>query len=162
MTVALIDYGAGNLRSVHNALRAAGAANDVVTADADAVPPRGDLRIAWLLNFLSIQSETLAFDLAIDGSFARRIGPGRRYRFRQFGGKEFIVSYDAATFGGEWRERNMKAYSRLYLRQMPGGKEYYAVALSYLIKERHSPPAPNPDGKYVPGLMDQRRNPPER
>jgi glutamine amidotransferase len=34
---ALIDYGAGNLHSVHNALRAAGAANVVVTADPDAV-----------------------------------------------------------------------------------------------------------------------------
>lgn len=31
--VALIDYGAGNLHSVHNALKAAGAANVVVTAD---------------------------------------------------------------------------------------------------------------------------------
>ena len=33
MTVALIDYGAGNLHSVHNALRAAGAADIAVTAD---------------------------------------------------------------------------------------------------------------------------------
>lgn len=33
MTVALIDYGAGNLHSVHNALKAAGAANVAVTAD---------------------------------------------------------------------------------------------------------------------------------
>lgn len=33
MTLALIDYGAGNLHSVHNALKAAGAANIAVTAD---------------------------------------------------------------------------------------------------------------------------------
>lgn len=33
MTVALIDYGAGNLRSVHNALAAAGAGDVAVTAD---------------------------------------------------------------------------------------------------------------------------------
>jgi glutamine amidotransferase len=33
--IALIDYGAGNLRSVHNALVAAGAENVVVTADPD-------------------------------------------------------------------------------------------------------------------------------
>ncbi|MET3711255.1 glutamine amidotransferase [Sphingomonas trueperi] len=33
MTVALIDYGAGNLHSVHNALKAAGAADIAVTAD---------------------------------------------------------------------------------------------------------------------------------
>ena len=35
--VALIDYGAGNLRSVHNALFAAGAENVAVTADPDIV-----------------------------------------------------------------------------------------------------------------------------
>jgi imidazole glycerol-phosphate synthase subunit HisH len=33
MTLALIDYGAGNLQSVKNALKAAGAADVAVTAD---------------------------------------------------------------------------------------------------------------------------------
>lgn len=37
MTVALIDYGAGNLHSVHNALKAAGAADIAITADPDIV-----------------------------------------------------------------------------------------------------------------------------
>lgn len=37
MTLALIDYGAGNLHSVHNALKAAGAEDVVVTADPDVV-----------------------------------------------------------------------------------------------------------------------------
>jgi glutamine amidotransferase len=37
VTLALIDYGAGNLHSVENALRAAGCADLVVTADPDAV-----------------------------------------------------------------------------------------------------------------------------
>jgi glutamine amidotransferase len=37
MTLALIDYGAGNLHSVHNALKAAGAADLVVTAEPDIV-----------------------------------------------------------------------------------------------------------------------------
>ena len=37
MTLALIDYGAGNLHSVHNALNAAGAADVRVTADPDIV-----------------------------------------------------------------------------------------------------------------------------
>ncbi len=37
MTLALIDYGAGNLHSVHNALKAAGAVDVVVTADRDVV-----------------------------------------------------------------------------------------------------------------------------
>ncbi len=36
-TIALIDYGAGNLHSVHNALIAAGASGVVVTADPDVV-----------------------------------------------------------------------------------------------------------------------------
>jgi imidazole glycerol-phosphate synthase subunit HisH len=37
MTVALIDYGAGNLHSVHNALKAAGARHIAVTAEPDVV-----------------------------------------------------------------------------------------------------------------------------
>lgn len=37
MTLALIDYGAGNLQSVRNALKAAGAADIAVTADPDVV-----------------------------------------------------------------------------------------------------------------------------
>ncbi|MFN6936366.1 MAG: imidazole glycerol phosphate synthase subunit HisH, partial [Tsuneonella sp.] len=41
--IALIDYGAGNLHSVHNALRAAGAAHVHVTADPKIV--RGAQRI---------------------------------------------------------------------------------------------------------------------
>ncbi|MGC6399816.1 imidazole glycerol phosphate synthase subunit HisH [Sphingomonas sp. FW199] len=55
MSVALIDYGAGNLHSVHNALRAAGAGDVIVTADADAVlgadrivlPGVGAFRACW-------------------------------------------------------------------------------------------------------------------
>ena len=37
MTIALIDYGAGNLQSVHNALKAAGGGHIAVTADPDIV-----------------------------------------------------------------------------------------------------------------------------
>lgn len=37
MSIALIDYGAGNLHSVHNALKAAGAADILVTADPETV-----------------------------------------------------------------------------------------------------------------------------
>ena len=37
MTLALIDYGAGNLHSVHNALKAAGAEDVVVTSDPELV-----------------------------------------------------------------------------------------------------------------------------
>ena len=41
--IALIDYGAGNLHSVHNALLAAGAERVAITADPDLV--RGARRI---------------------------------------------------------------------------------------------------------------------
>jgi glutamine amidotransferase len=37
VSIALIDYGAGNLHSVHNALKAAGAEGLVITADPDTV-----------------------------------------------------------------------------------------------------------------------------
>ncbi|MBW8911432.1 MAG: imidazole glycerol phosphate synthase subunit HisH, partial [Sphingomonas sp.] len=37
MSIALIDYGAGNLHSVANALKAAGAEGVAITADADMV-----------------------------------------------------------------------------------------------------------------------------
>ncbi|MCM8729564.1 imidazole glycerol phosphate synthase subunit HisH [Hephaestia sp. GCM10023244] len=37
MSIALVDYGAGNLQSVANALHAAGAADLIVTADPDAI-----------------------------------------------------------------------------------------------------------------------------
>jgi len=37
VSIALIDYGAGNLHSVHNALKAAGAEGLVITADPDVV-----------------------------------------------------------------------------------------------------------------------------
>jgi imidazole glycerol-phosphate synthase subunit HisH len=37
VSLALIDYGAGNLHSVHNALKASGAADVIVTADPDVV-----------------------------------------------------------------------------------------------------------------------------
>jgi glutamine amidotransferase len=40
-SIALIDYGAGNLQSVRNALKAAGAADIAVTADPDAVARSG-------------------------------------------------------------------------------------------------------------------------
>ncbi len=40
-TIALIDYGAGNLHSVHNALKAAGATDIAVTADPEVVARAG-------------------------------------------------------------------------------------------------------------------------
>ena len=45
MSIALIDYGAGNLHSVENALRAAGATDLAVTADADLPATIDDARV---------------------------------------------------------------------------------------------------------------------
>lgn len=65
-TVALVDYGAGNLQSVRNALKAAGAANVLVTADpnvaakADRIVLPGVGAFAHCMNALS----------AIDGMIA--------------------------------------------------------------------------------------------
>ncbi|MDR2054635.1 MAG: hypothetical protein LBQ10_02000 [Desulfovibrio sp.] len=63
---------------------------------------------------------------------------------------------DAATLGHESGEEHMEGASRLYLREIPDGKEYYVVAWCWLTKDRNTPPAPNPDGRYVRGLMDMR------
>lgn len=120
------------------------------------IPPKGDLRAAWLLNLLHAESETLAFDLAEDGFFIQRIGPGKRYRFRTFGNEVLVVRMDDATLAAcKGCERDMKGASRLFLRKMPSGGEYYAVAWRWLIKARAAPPAPNPDGRHVPYLMNQ-------
>jgi glutamine amidotransferase len=66
MTLALIDYGAGNLRSVENALRAAGAADVTVTADPDVV--RGADRI--VLPGVGAFGACMAALLALDGMVA--------------------------------------------------------------------------------------------
>jgi len=141
-------------------------------SDAAAVPPRGDLRAAWLLNSLSIYTETLAFDLATDGRVVRRIGPGGRYLFREFGpgrddfgesrgkGKELVLRMDASTEGLRnllfyKRQDGVWPYSRVYLRKMPGGKEYYVAVWDTLAMDAKDPPEPNPDGRYRPGIMDQ-------
>jgi len=139
-------------------------------SDATAAPPRGDLRAAWLLNFLGARTETLAFDLATDGQVVRRVGPDGRYLFRTFGpgqdefgksrgkGKEFVLHANASTDGVE---RGLpRCYVRVFLRKMPGGEEYYLAAWQGLTKNAGPPPTPNPDGRHVPGLMDQWPNQP--
>lgn len=125
-------------------------------ADAAAVPPRGNLDAAWLLNRLGAASESLVYDLAIDGDFTQRVGSGKRYRFLVFGKEELVVHMDAATVGYESNKQNMKAASRLYLRKMPGGKEYYVAVWIWLVKHHNSPPPPNPEGRRVPGLLNTR------
>jgi len=144
--------------------------------DAAAVPPRGDLRAAWLLNALSTYTDTLAFDLATDGRVIRRIGPGGRYLFREFGvgqaeikgrlargkdkGRELVLRMDASTEGLKnllfyKKQEGVWPYSRVYLRKIPGGKEYYVVVWDGLRLDSNDPPKPNPEGRHRPGLMSQ-------
>lgn len=119
------------------------------------VPPRSHLHGAWLLNYLDAHTETLAFDLAEDGSFVRWLEPGKSYRFRTFDKQELVVHINESTIHYDALKNSLKAYSRLYLRQIPGSDDYYAAVWKGLSKHRQSPPPPNPDGRYIPSLMNQ-------
>jgi imidazole glycerol-phosphate synthase subunit HisH len=64
--VALVDYGAGNLQSVKNALKAAGAENIVVTADPDAVRAADRIVLPGVGAFAHCMNELSAIDGMID------------------------------------------------------------------------------------------------
>lgn len=81
MTLALIDYGAGNLHSVHNALKAAGAADVVVTANpeivakADRIVLPGVGAFAHCMEALSaIDGMIAAMELRVQGEGAPFLG----------------------------------------------------------------------------------------
>lgn len=74
--VALIDYGAGNLRSVHNALVAAGAADVVVTADPDAVARADRVVLPGVGAFAACMNGLAAIDGLIDAMDRRVRGHG--------------------------------------------------------------------------------------
>ena len=65
-SIALIDYGAGNLRSVHNALVAAGAGNVVVTADPDVVAKADRIVLPGVGAFAACMNGLSAIDGLID------------------------------------------------------------------------------------------------
>ena len=62
MTLALIDYGAGNLQSVKNALKAAGAADVSVTADPDVVAKADRIVLPGVGAFAHCMSALSAID----------------------------------------------------------------------------------------------------
>ena len=62
MSVALIDYGAGNLHSVANALKAAGAADLAVTADPDVVAKADRIVLPGVGAFAACMSGLAAVD----------------------------------------------------------------------------------------------------
>ncbi len=74
--IALIDYGAGNLRSVHNALVAAGADNVVVTADPDVVAKADRIVLPGVGAFAACMNGLSAIDGLIDAMERRVRGEG--------------------------------------------------------------------------------------
>jgi imidazole glycerol-phosphate synthase subunit HisH len=76
MVLALIDYGAGNLQSVKNALKAAGAADVVVTADADLVAKADRIVLPGVGAFAHCMTALSAIDGMIDAMEARVLKGG--------------------------------------------------------------------------------------
>lgn len=76
MTIALIDYGAGNLHSVHNALIAAGARDVAVTADPDAVLAADRIVLPGVGAFRACMDGLAALPGMIDALQARVIKGG--------------------------------------------------------------------------------------
>ena len=76
MTIALIDYGAGNLRSVHNALVAAGAEGVAVTADPDIVAKADRIVLPGVGAFAACMNGLSAIDGLVDAMERRVRGEG--------------------------------------------------------------------------------------
>jgi imidazole glycerol-phosphate synthase subunit HisH len=75
--VALVDYGAGNLQSVRNALRAAGAENILVTADPEEVRSADRIVLPGVGAFAHCMSALSAIDGMID-ALNEATGPGAK------------------------------------------------------------------------------------
>ncbi|HEV7232802.1 MAG TPA: imidazole glycerol phosphate synthase subunit HisH [Sphingorhabdus sp.] len=76
MTLALIDYGAGNLHSVHNALKAAGAVGVVVTADPHVVAKADRIVLPGVGAFAHCMGALAAIDGMVDAMDQRVRGGG--------------------------------------------------------------------------------------
>ncbi|MCI4591148.1 imidazole glycerol phosphate synthase subunit HisH [Sphingobium sp. BYY-5] len=76
MTIALIDYGAGNLHSVHNALRKAGAENVTITADADLVARADRIVLPGVGAFRACRDALVAIPGMVDAMNAAVNGRG--------------------------------------------------------------------------------------
>ena len=79
MTLALIDYGAGNLHSVHNALKAAGAADVHVTADPDIVANADRIVLPGVGAFAHCMEALSAIDGMIAAMEQRVRGEGKPF-----------------------------------------------------------------------------------
>lgn len=78
-TIALIDYGAGNLRSVANALQAAGAEGVAVTADPDVVARADRIVLPGVGAFKHCMDNLSAIDGMIEAMAARTFADGRPF-----------------------------------------------------------------------------------
>lgn len=76
MTLALIDYGAGNLQSVKNALKAAGSADVMVTADPDAVARAERIVLPGVGAFAHCMNALSSIDGMVEAMEARVRGDG--------------------------------------------------------------------------------------
>ena len=76
MTLALIDYGAGNLQSVKNALKAAGAADVIVTADPEVVAKADRIVLPGVGAFAHCMSALSAIDGMVAAMDQRVRGEG--------------------------------------------------------------------------------------
>jgi imidazole glycerol-phosphate synthase subunit HisH len=76
VALALIDYGAGNLHSVHNALKAAGAADVVVTADPDVVANADRIVLPGVGAFAHCMEALSAIDGMVEAMEQRVLGEG--------------------------------------------------------------------------------------
>jgi len=76
VTLALIDYGAGNLHSVHNALKAAGAADVAVTADPETVAKADRIVLPGVGAFAHCMDALSAIDGMVDAMERRVRGEG--------------------------------------------------------------------------------------
>lgn len=76
MTLALIDYGAGNLRSVENALRAAGASDVRVTADPELVRKADRIVLPGVGAFAACMGALSAVSGMVEALNERVIGEG--------------------------------------------------------------------------------------
>jgi glutamine amidotransferase len=73
VTTALIDYGAGNLHSVHNALKAAGASDIAITADPDVVARADRIVLPGVGAFAACRDGLMALDGMIEAMEARAL-----------------------------------------------------------------------------------------
>lgn len=71
MSIALIDYGAGNLQSVRNALKAAGASDVAVTADPQIVAKADRIVLPGVGAFASCMTALMAIDGLVEAIEAR-------------------------------------------------------------------------------------------